>query len=176
MWPHRRLSDFDKQIQEKHIHEKPNLSNLLNRTFCEALHQTCSYRNTDQEAEIIFYIYIHTGWHTLHNGCFFKGADRLKTNGVAYNLRMNGILKKILFFQGSSTPIITLGFPLFCVYINVRNWWQGKQQVCFPGAQGQCSGLTSGSGSQSLTVQHVLWRLTQPSKRRSQPDRVDKWN
>ncbi len=27
--PRCRLSGFDKQIQEKHIHEKPNLSNLL---------------------------------------------------------------------------------------------------------------------------------------------------
>lgn len=71
-----------------------------------------------QEAEIIFYMYAQSGIHTrtyaLHNSCFSKNWH-VKANYVTYSLRMNGTLRKILFFQGCATPILAEGFPLFCV-------------------------------------------------------------
>lgn len=66
VWPRCRLSHFDKQIQEKHIHVKPNLSNLLT----EGLKLDTRVQKNSRAAEIIFFcmrvVYI------LCNGCFSK--------------------------------------------------------------------------------------------------------
>ena len=149
--PHCRLSDFNKQIQEKRIHERPNLSNLLRAHFAylETRHTRKQEYATGGRNHILW-DHVRTGHRT--NAPTLQNSYVYQRVGILGPIRIYTVylsMAPLKIFQGYTKPIITEGFSLFCVEINARNRQQRKQ-VCFPKAQGQSDGMTSGSRAQGL--------------------------